>query len=171
MKALIQGSNVGSIDITSLREKGENHTAWQYCLKMAVLLSCFFALELSAQAISPEMLEQFQKMPRAQQEAIARQYGIDLDQFSDDLMQIEDSELAMPGEPLEQPTVEAKDESPAANESQPKQSPVKVEEKIKRYGLALFDGEVSTFAPTDDASVPDNYRLDAGDNLVIQLSG
>lgn len=171
MKALIQGSNVRSIDITSLRERGENHTAWQYCLKMAVLLSCFFALELSAQAISPEMLEQFQKMPRAQQEAIARQYGIDLDQFSDDLKQIEDSELAMPGEPLEQPTVAVKDESPVANVSQPKKPLVKVEEKIKRYGLALFDGDVSTFAPTDDASVPDNYRLGAGDNLVIQLFG
>ena len=37
--------------------------------------------------------------------------------------------------------------------------------------MSLFDREVSTFAPTDDASVPDNYRLGAGDNLVIQLFG
>ena len=31
--------------------------------------------------------------------------------------------------------------------------------------------EVSTFAPTDDAPVPDEYRLGVGDQLVVQLFG
>jgi len=37
--------------------------------------------------------------------------------------------------------------------------------------MSLFDAEVSTFAPTDDASVPGDYRLGVGDTLVIQLFG
>ena len=37
---------------------------------------------------------------------------------------------------------------------------------LQRYGAPLFDREVSTFAPTDDALVPDEYRLGA----VISLS-
>jgi polysaccharide export outer membrane protein len=48
---------------------------------------------------------------------------------------------------------------------------VEKEQELKRFGVSLFDREVSTFAPTDDASVPDNYRLGAGDNLVVQLFG
>ncbi len=42
---------------------------------------------------------------------------------------------------------------------------------LKRYGLKLFDREVSTFAPTDDATVPDDYRLGAGAHLTIDLFG
>ena len=42
---------------------------------------------------------------------------------------------------------------------------------LERYGVSLFDREVSTFAPTDDALVPDEYRLGVGDQLVVQLFG
>lgn len=42
---------------------------------------------------------------------------------------------------------------------------------LERFGLGFFDQEVSTFAPTDDASVPLNYRLGTGDELVVQLFG
>ena len=42
---------------------------------------------------------------------------------------------------------------------------------LERYGVSLFDREVSTFSPTDDALVPDDYRLGVGDQLVVQLFG
>ena len=35
----------------------------------------------------------------------------------------------------------------------------------RRFGEAIFDREVSTFAPTDDAPVPANYVLGPGDEL------
>ena len=44
-------------------------------------------------------------------------------------------------------------------------------QSLQRYGVSLFDREVSTFAPTDDAPVPDEYRLGVGDQLVVQLFG
>ena len=34
-----------------------------------------------------------------------------------------------------------------------------VTQQLPRYGRSLFNQEVSTFAPTDDAPVPDEYRL------------
>ena len=47
-----------------------------------------------------------------------------------------------------------------------------VEERARtRYGRTLFSRDVSTFAPTDDAPVPESYRLGVGDQLVVQLFG
>ena len=178
MKALKQGSSARSTDIASLGVKGKSQFAWHFFLKIALMLSFSLALELSAQAISPEMLQQFKSMPRAQQEALARQYGIDLDQMLMGQGQGETSLLAKPGEPLEQRELDDKEQSPLEDYllfqekfAEFQASLIEEEEEIKRYGLALFDGEVSTFAPTDDASVPDNYRLGAGDHLVVQLFG
>ena len=44
-------------------------------------------------------------------------------------------------------------------------------EVLQRYGVSLFDRDVSTFAPTDDALVPDEYRLGVGDQLIVHLYG
>ena len=41
----------------------------------------------------------------------------------------------------------------------------------RRFGEAIFDREVSTFAPTDDAPVPANYVLGPGDELTVSLFG
>jgi polysaccharide export outer membrane protein len=47
-----------------------------------------------------------------------------------------------------------------------------VQERARtRYGRTLFSREVSTFAPTDDAPVPESYRLGVGDQIVVQLFG
>ena len=50
------------------------------CLKGLLLTAIFLSVGISAQTISPQMMQQLQSMPRAQQEALAKQYGIDLDQ-------------------------------------------------------------------------------------------
>ena len=59
---------------------------------------------LMAQAISPQMMAQFQSMPLAQQQALAAQYGVDLDQIMGGGAGAgsTNSVLAMPGEALEQ---------------------------------------------------------------------
>ena len=50
-------------------------------------------------------------------------------------------------------------------------SEMDADQPLPLYGQFLFDQAVSTFAPTDDAPVPDEYRLGVGDQLVIQLFG
>ena len=84
----------------------------------------------------------------------------------------------MPGEELEQkeldnPAFESQENYRLFQEkfAEFEKSLLEDEEEVKRYGVSLFDREISTFAPTDDATVPDNYRLGAGDNFVIQLFG
>ena len=126
----------------------------------------FMSAGLSAQSISPQMMEQVKNLPRAQQEALASQYGVDLDQILGGGAENTSQEIAIPGAPLEQNNTED-------DKSEAKVSEIEKEKEqgLERFGISLFDREVSTFAPTDDASVPDDYRLGAGDNLVIQLFG
>ena len=50
------------------------------CLKGLLLTAIFVSMGVSAQTVSPQMIQQLQSMPPAQQEAMAKQYGIDLDQ-------------------------------------------------------------------------------------------
>ena len=128
------------------------------------LAAIFMSVGLSAQSISPQMMEQAKNLPRAQQEALARQYGVDLDQILGGGAKNTSQEIAIPGAPLEQNNTED-------DKSEAKVSEIEKEQGLERFGISLFDREVSTFAPTDDASVPDDYRLGAGDNLVIQLFG
>ena len=146
--------------------------------KTIVIASMLTSFGLAAQTVTPQMMEQIKNLPRAQQEALARQYGVDLDQILGGAGGNSAQEIAMPGDPLEQRTADSK-EIDEYNEylmfqekfAEFQELQIEKEETLERFGISLFDREVSTFAPTDDASVPDNYRLGAGDNLVIQLFG
>jgi len=145
-----------------------------------VILITLFSSGLLAQSITPQMLQQLQSLPRSQQEALAKQYGIDVDAILGGVggQAGPKSNIAMPGEPLE-PIKPLNDEELLEKETwrlfQEKYAEFKKSQEDKdekqRYGVSIFDREVSTFAPTDDASVPDSYRLGAGDHLVLQLFG
>ena len=149
------------------------------CLKGLLLTSALLSVGVSAQTISPQMIQQLQSMPRAQQEAMAKQYGIDLDQVLGRAgAKGAATDIAKPGQSLEQRALGDTDLESQQNYllfqekfAEFEKSLIEDKEEIKRYGVSLFDKEVSTFAPTDDASVPDNYRLGAGDQLAVQLFG
>ena len=115
--------------------------------------------------VTPEMLDQLRSMSSAQQKAFANQYGISLP----DMGQRTDAgpRLAEPGQPLLSPSGQQylEDFSLVLEGSDYEEG-----ERV-RFGMSLFDSEVSTFAPTDNAPVPDRYRLGVGDELVIQLYG
>ena len=142
-------------------------------IKHMVLVGSVVAMSsvAMAQTISPAMIQQFKSLPRAQQEALAKQYGVNLNDVNLAGAKV-NTVLAAPGEPLEQVDPEqmalekALQKQLAENEKADQE-----EEELARYGLALFDREVSTFAPTDNAQVPDDYRLGVGDELVVQLFG
>ena len=142
-------------------------SGWSRMLAKTIgFAAIFMSVGLSAQSISPQMMEQAKNLPRAQQEALARQYGVDLDQILGGGAENTSQEIAIPGAPLEQNNTEDDKSEAKVSEIEKEQ-----EQGLERFGISLFDREVSTFAPTDDASVPDDYRLGAGDNLVIQLFG
>ena len=116
-------------------------------------------------AVSPAMIAQLKSMPKDQQVALARQYGVDLESFGGSVAP--SAGLAQPGQVLVQ-TV--------APQPPIKKPPTAVvlaaaELKYERFGEDLFNREVSTFAVTDDALVPNDYRLGPGDEVRIMLYG
>ena len=127
--------------------------------------------------VSPEMLNAIKSMPEEQRRAMAKQYGITL---GDDLMDSEferEGKLGAPGFQLEQYTQDNITESIDGEldiqeiKSDDNLQEDSTEDQLKRYGLDLFKKKISTFAPTDDAPVPPNYRLGVGDQVVIYLFG
>ena len=126
-----------------------------------------FAQALPA-AVTPQMVQQLQNISPAQQQALAQQYGVTLPGSAP--QQVEQvSGLGDVGEQLEQNELLESDQGGEANDFEDGGNATK--QKLARYGRSLFDREVSTFAPTDDAPVPDEYRLGVGDQLVVQLFG
>ena len=115
--------------------------------------------------VTQEMIEQVKSMPPEQQKALAQQYGVPLPQGSNSPAILPN--LARPGINIEAPRPSEK----ARAESLPPQTGQMSKQVRSRYGQSLFNQDVSTFAPTDDAPVPDSYRLGVGDQLVVQLFG
>ena len=115
--------------------------------------------------VTPGMVDQLKSMSPAQQQALAKQYGITLpDGWCGRLM------LAwlLPVRSAATPMGMTQDDIEAATPDKTEE----VEERARtRYGRTLFSRDVSTFAPTDDAPVPESYRLGVGDQLVVQLFG
>jgi polysaccharide export outer membrane protein len=148
------------------------------CMKLSVtaravtvgVVALFMNLLALGQAlppgVTPEMIDQLKSMSPAQQQALASQYGIAIPTGGAGSEDVGD--LGLPGSVLPTPTELGPDDLEVA-------SPDKTEEvetrARTRYGRALFNRQVSTFAPTDDAPVPETYRLGVGDELIIQLFG
>jgi polysaccharide export outer membrane protein len=141
-----------------------------------ILAACIVTLSLNTFAqsmpsgIPPSVVSQMQAMTPAQQQALAEKYGFSIPNASS--MDSQESAIGMPGEQLTPRT-----DSLAAQtlnseleawflENMSQEEPDRI-----RYGQSLFDSEISTFAPTDNAPVPGSYRLGVGDSLTVQLFG
>jgi len=132
----------------------------------------FMAVGALAQQPSAAQIEQFQRLPKAQQEALAKQYGFDLSSLtgssSANRLQDENVEKLRLGgnnnEMLFQQALEDMADKRKAREP-------KEEDKLRRFGENLFDAKISTFAPVSNAPVPDNYRLGPDDTLLLQVYG
>jgi polysaccharide export outer membrane protein len=124
--------------------------------------------------IPPAMLAQLKNMSPAQQAALARQYGFELPgagAFGD----AEPSIIGQPGEELtldsrvQQRLVEEEFQRVLAEGELDEQEDT--DEPLKRFGLELFDREISTFSPVDDMPAPDGYRVGPGDSINLYLYG
>ena len=134
-------------------------------------LSLLVPLCVSAQSITPAQIQQFKSLPKAQQEALARQYGVDLDQIqesaSHDRPKVNQQISVV--EPLEKDG-----EQDEGKDSKPSKEDRAFSEKnhgLKPFGYELFEGKPSTFAPVTEIPVPANYTLGPGDELKVQFWG
>lgn len=110
-----------------------------------------------------EQIEQFKKLPRTQQEALAKQYGIDissLNNITNKSNQSEDFQSSVNERELD--VVEEGSEKVNLN---PKKAP------LKPFGYELFAGEPTSFTPTENSVVPENYVLGRGDSVSVNFYG
>lgn len=124
---------------------------------------------------SQAQMEQLKSLPRAQQEALARQFGIDpsmldnLDQMGMGQQQQGQKEqqenIVFP-----RGTQFDSDGNPVIPEDLEKQF-TRDDEKLKPFGYDFFAGEPRSFNPTNYAPVPANYLLGVGDMLTVQFFG
>ena len=133
----------------------------KYLLSTFVLICSFSTLAFAPTAAQ---LEQFQKLPKSQQQALAKQYGVDISSL--------EGAGSASGKNNEQdkPTVGERnttDEQPLTDEERFKPE----NDAVKPFGYDLFAGEPTTFMPNESAPVPDTYLVGRGDQLLINFYG
>lgn len=137
--------------------------------KTCVLVALFAALPVSAVTPSPAMLAQFKNLSPAEQQRLAKQYGIELPSGiggGNSANQAEPQVLT----PQERTSFTERSLLPM-EEYTKRKTDEKDNGKPKRFGMSMFDSEVSTFAPIDNAPVAENYRLGPDDIVLLQLFG
>ncbi|OQQ00385.1 OtnA protein [Vibrio campbellii] len=125
----------------------------------ACILASLFAPFSHAQTPTPEQMQMFQNLPADQQKALASKYGVSLPSGSSQPSSYQNPQVINP-----RPEVSNADQTDKADST-------KEGEELKRFGLDLFAGSPTTFAPVSDVPVPANYTVGAGDEVVIQLFG
>lgn len=148
----------------------KKYTIWSRSVlkifKTCVLVALFAALPVSAVTPSPAMMAQFQNLSPTEQQRLAKQYGIDIPSGSMGAS----AQQAQPQVLVPQQQSAIIENIAPQFGSYPQQ--LTEEEKAnQRFGMAMFNSQISTFAPVDNAPVPENYRLGPDDILLLQLFG
>lgn len=137
--------------------------------KLFIALALLLPLASHAQSISPAQIEQFKQLPKAQQESLARQYGVDLDSMGSTSARTQRPQQVDVVEPVSSITDEEREKT--RNEKQQDEEQTKKNGGLRPYGYDLFAGNPSTFAPVTEIPIPSDYTLGPGDVLQIQLWG
>ena len=94
-----------------------------------------------------------------QQQALASKYGISLPSGSS----------SQPSNYQNPQVIDPRPEVSNANHTNQADA-MKKDEELKRFGLDLFAGSPTTFAPVSDVPVPADYTVGAGDEIVTTCS-
>lgn len=132
------------------------------------LFSALLSVPAAAVNLTPDMLAKFEKLPKAQQQQLMKQYNI-----SPDMLRgaqptgesLDMPELVTTRDELSPRRPEKEQEKEEDSEKDPK------EQELKPFGYDLFAGEPTTFAPVSDIPIPSEYKVGPGDIIQIQLYG
>ena len=137
-----------------------------FALAFTIMAVVMAPSTVSAQQMSKAQIEAFKKLPAAQQQALAKQYGVDLSVLrGGGASQSNTSDFS------QQSYLPRKDsdEEDALEDFDQKFAPKSKE--LERYGIDLFAGEPTTFEPLQGVPVPADYLIGAGDSLKVILWG
>jgi len=146
-----------------------------YCAVTLMVVSTFGTINsVNAQSMpSQAQIEQLKSLPRAQQEALAKQFGIDpsmLDQINSQSSSSSDQKQGQESVVFPRGTRFDDDGDPIIPEDLEEQF-TRDKDELKPFGYELFAGEPKSFSPTGYAPVPSNYIMGIGDTIKVQLFG
>ncbi|HAS8569985.1 TPA: OtnA protein [Vibrio vulnificus] len=130
-----------------------------YTLAFGMMLSIGASLAFG-QTPTAQQIEMFKNLPADQQQALASKYGISIPSGASSQPSSYQNPQVVESRPIASSATEAK-----VNDAE------KEDQRLKRFGLDLFAGSPTTFAPISDVPVPADYTVGAGDEIVIQLFG
>ncbi|WP_198949544.1 SLBB domain-containing protein [Halovibrio salipaludis] len=141
---------------------------------LAALLLLALPAMGAAQNISQSDIDRFMSLPQSQQERLAEQYGVDVDELKAQRSSGNGQSMEQPDAPVVQP-VSSSDESSESQSDDAEESErarqTEDSSKLKAFGYDLFKGEPSTFAPVTEVPVPSGYIIGTGDTIELQLFG
>lgn len=162
---------------------------------LTILLVTLFTLLISrssfSQVPSAAQIEKFKQLPASQQQAIAKQYGINLDSLSNGgYAQPNINQAATPQGAINHnrqvvrhinsdlPADDSLHEDRLNDDLTLSETPFNLEESqiekvavLEPFGYQLFDNAPSSFMPAIDIPIPSEYVMGPGDNIIIQLYG
>jgi len=141
----------------------------RYVLATVLLLT--LSLNGQAQQVSAQQIEQFKKLPKSQQESLAKSMGIDLNAIEAQ-MSGESSQSKPVNTPVTPRTPNSDNgDNPNQKETDGLKDAEDLFKKLPRFGLDVFANAPSTFSPTMDIAIPEGYILGTGDSVSIQVFG
>lgn len=117
-------------------------------------------------SLSPAQIEQFKSLPRSQQEALAKQYGVDISML-DKL----GSSANSSGKPSPEPQTILPREVDAKVTHLKQDNDYEEQDELELFGYDLFAGEPTEMAPIGDIPPPADYVLGPGDELTVEVFG
>jgi len=131
----------------------------------AIFLFSLTVTSSNAAQISQAQIEQFKKLPKAQQQMLAKTMGVDLRAIQSQLSQNVSSNEAA----AELQQYQARQSVSDKGEEQ--EEDFEQVAQLKPFGYDVFANTPETFAPTMDIAIPANYVLAPGDKISIQVFG
>lgn len=166
---------INSFKAITVCRQGGHFDAAIYTL-VVMLLACVSLTVFAAQPTSLQ-IQQFKSLPVLQQQALAKQYGFNSEQFRSmggtqpNLDQALSQPLNAAGQ-NENDSIEANAQAAGDEINISKSAENKViSEKIALFGYNLFENSSTSFMPATDIPIPSEYVLGPGDSIFIQLYG
>jgi polysaccharide export outer membrane protein len=139
-------------------------------IRYVIAVSLLFTLSfnLYAQQVSAQQIEQFKKLPKAQQESLAKSMGIDLSAIEAQMSRnnVQDYPVNTQITPRELNNPDNDD-----NKTKEAEKAEAVFKTLPRFGLDVFANSPTTFSPVMDIAIPEGYILGTGDSVSIQIFG